>query len=352
MEPPDPETLANSHEPAVHSPAVQPPAVQPPAAQSRAAQSRAAKCQPLELEPLELAPAEAIQPKSTPPEPRQCDSMLCDSVLCDSVGLKQTIPQSFTSSPSHLWTATLGRISHDLIDLVLPPSCLCCHRSLDHSQSFLCAECLPTLGLIEHACLRCGAPLPKVVPETHGCLRCEGRSWSFKRAIAVGPYFGPLQKLVIAMKKLRHEATTLYFGRLLAARLQVTGTANEIDLIVPVPSHWWRRLIRKVSTAEVLAEAVANELHIPWTQQVVRRTRYTPKQGMLRAADRKNNVQGAFVAKLPSRWRNARILLIDDVLTSGSTANEVSRALLQAGAKDVIVGAIARALGDQRPNLV
>lgn len=337
MEPPDPDTLANSHEPAVHSPAAHSPAAQP----------RVAKCQPLELEPLELAPAEAIQPKSTPPEPRQCDS-----VLYDSVGLKQTIPQSFTSSPSHLWTATLGRLSHDLIDLVLPPSCLCCHRSLDHSQSFLCAECLPTLGLIEHACLRCGAPLPKVVPEPHGCLRCEGRSWSFKRAIAVGPYFGPLQKLVIAMKKLRHEATTLYFGRLLAARLQVTGTANEIDLIVPVPSHWWRRLIRKVSTAEVLAEAVANELHIPWTQQVVRRTRYTPKQGMLRAADRKNNVQGAFVAKLPCRWRNARILLIDDVLTSGSTANEVSGALLQAGAKDVIVGAIARALGDQRPNLV
>jgi predicted amidophosphoribosyltransferase len=161
-----------------------------------------------------------------------------------------------------------------------------------------------------------------------------------------------LQKLVIAMKKLRHEATTLYFGRLLAARLQVTGAASEIDLIVPVPSHWWRRLIRKVSTAEVLAETVANELHIPWTQQLVRRTRYTPKQGMLRAADRKHNVQGAFVAKLPSRWRNARILLIDDVLTSGSTASEVSRALLQAGAKEVMVGAIARALGDQRPNLV
>jgi len=246
------------------------------------------------------------------------------------------------------WISTWSRIPKDFVDLILPPSCLCCQRSLDDSKSFLCADCLPKLSLIHHACLRCGAPLPSVVPETEGCLRCRGRSWAFKRAIAVGPYCGPLQHLVIAMKKLRYEATTMYFGRLLAARLIATGIASEIDWIVPVPSHWWRRLIRKVSTAEVLAEAVGRELSIPWTRHFVRRNRYTPKQGMMRASERKVNVKGAFVAKIPTRWKGARILLVDDVLTSGSTAHEVSRVLLQAGAGEVIVGAIARALGDQR----
>lgn len=279
-------------------------------------------------------------------------STLADSTSCDSAEPSQIVSQPRDDSPNRNWTTTIGRLPHDLIDLLFPPSCLCCQRPIDHSQSFLCAECIPTLSLIDHACLRCGAPLPKVVPETNGCLRCQGRSWSFKRAVAVGPYYGQLQKLVIAMKKLRHEATTLYFGRLLAARLLATGVASELDLIIPVPSHWWRRLMRKVSTAEVLAEAVSRELHIPWSQQLVRRTRYTPKQGMMRAAERKANVQGAFLAKIPSRWQGARILLIDDVLTSGSTANEVSRALLHAGAKEVVVGAIARALGDQRSNFV
>lgn len=287
---------------------------------------------------------------TTPSSHNSCDSLIHPSAPHGIV--TATSPAEVSTDTKRPWARALAQIPHDLMDLLLPPSCLCCQRPLDHSQSFLCAHCLPSLSLIDHACLRCGAPLPKVVPETHGCLRCQGRSWSFKRAIAVGPYHGQLQKLVIAMKKLRHEATTLYFGRLLASRLMTTGAASEIDLIIPVPSHWWRRLVRKVSTAEVLAEAVARELHITWSRQMVRRTRYTPKQGMMRASERKVNVQGAFVAKLPKRWQGARILLIDDVLTSGSTANEVSRALLHAGAQQVIVGAIARALGDQRSSFV
>lgn len=270
----------------------------------------------------------------------------CDTEI-NAAELPPAKPKPKPKNPQR-WSTGILQFPKDLVDLLLPPSCLCCQKPLDQSQSFLCASCLPTLALIDHACLRCGAPLPKVVPETHGCLRCQGRSWSFTRAIAVGPYYGPLQKLVIAMKKLRHEATTLYFGRLLAARLIATGVAAEIDYIVPVPSHWWRRLIRKISTAEVLAEAVSRELNVPWTRHWVRRRRYTPKQGMMRAAERKANVQGAFVAHIPARLKGARVLLIDDVLTSGSTANEVSRALLQAGAKEVVVGAIARALGDQR----
>lgn len=154
------------------------------------------------------------------------------------------------------------------------------------------------------------------------------------------------------MKKLRHETTTLYFGKLLAARLMQTGVAQELDLIIPVPSHWWRRLVRKVSTAEVLAESVSSQLDIPWNSRFTWRVRHTAKQGMMRAADRKANVKGAFAAKLPSQWQGARILLVDDVLTSGSTANEVARVLLQAGAREVSVGAIARALGDQRTSFI
>jgi ComF family protein len=154
------------------------------------------------------------------------------------------------------------------------------------------------------------------------------------------------------MKKPRFETTTIYFGKLLAKRLVQTGLVNEIDLIIPVPSHWWRRVTRRISTAEILAETVACELDLPWTKKYVWRSRYTSKQGMLKATERGANVKGAFKAKFPRRVRNRRILLVDDVLTSGATANEVTRALLEAGAQSVMVGAIARALGDQKSILV
>jgi len=158
--------------------------------------------------------------------------------------------------------------------------------------------------------------------------------------------------MVIAMKKPRFETTTIYFGKLLAKRLVQTELVNEIDLIIPVPSHWWRRMTRRISTAEILAETVACELELPWSRNYAWRSRYTSKQGMLKAAERGANVKGAFKAKFPRKMLNQRILLVDDVLTSGATANEVTRALLDAGAQSVMVGAVARALGDQKSRLV
>lgn len=286
------------------------------------------------------------------PFPQAMNTMQLDLELDASAESSRDIGESRIKR----WLAAISRgfqnFTNDLLDLSLPPSCLVCKESLGDSTHFICQDCLPKLNLVQHGCLRCGSPLPKVVPETDGCIRCHGKHWSFQRAIAVGPYHGLLKNMVIAMKKPRFETTTIYFGKLLAKRLVQTELVNEIDLIIPVPSHWWRRMTRRISTAEILAETVACELELPWSRNYAWRSRYTSKQGMLKAAERGANVKGAFKAKFPCKMLNQRILLVDDVLTSGATANEVTKALLDAGAQSVMVGAIARALGDQKSRLV
>jgi ComF family protein len=238
----------------------------------------------------------------------------------------------------------------DLLDLTLPPKCVACQKLLSTSDALICQHCYSQLGLIHHGCLRCGAPLPAVVPETDGCLRCHGRKWSFQRAVALGPYSGLLQQLVIGMKQPYHETTTMYFGKLLAERVRACGVSEEIDLVIPVPSHWLRRLTRKISTAEVLAESIALTLQLPWSKKYVWRSRATRKQGTLRASERGENVKAAFRAKLPKRWEGASILLVDDVLTSGATASEAAKSLLDAGAGEVVVASVARALGEHKMN--
>ncbi|MEY4567072.1 MAG: hypothetical protein RLY14_2042 [Planctomycetota bacterium] len=245
----------------------------------------------------------------------------------------------------------LRGIAIDLLDLTLPPKCVACQNQLPTSDALICQHCYSQLGLIHHGCLRCGAPLPAVVPETAGCLRCHGRRWSFSRAVALGPYSGLLQQLVIGMKQPYHETTTMYFGKLLAERVRECGLSEEIDLVMPVPSHWLRRLTRKISTAEVLAESIALTLKLPWSKKYAWRSRATRKQGTLRASERGENVKAAFRAKLPKRWQGASILLVDDVLTSGATASEVAKSLLEAGAGDVIVASVARALGEHKMSL-
>ena len=246
---------------------------------------------------------------------------------------------------------SLRGIAMDLLDLTLPPKCVACQKLLSTSDALICQHCYSQLGLIHHGCLRCGAPLPAVVPETDGCLRCHGRKWSFSRAVALGPYSGLLQQLVIGMKQPYHETTTMYFGKLLAERVRACGVSEEIDLVMPVPSHWLRRLTRKISTAEVLAESIALTLKLPWSKKYAWRSRATRKQGTLRASERGENVKAAFRAKLPKKWIGASILLVDDVLTSGATASEVAKSLLEAGAGDVIVASVARALGEHKMNL-
>lgn len=171
------------------------------------------------------------------------------------------------------------------------------------------------------------------------CGLCRRGLSGFDAAYAYGLYDGQLRQMIRLLKygKVRTLAGPL--GRMLA-----TAAPREYayDLIVPMPMHWRRRWSRGFNQAELLARVVARSLGAPVTKNV-RRRKATPAQAGLTAHQRRSNMSGAFEIRTPTDFRGKRILLVDDVLTTGASAAACARALKQAGAIHVAVLTVARA---------
>ena len=141
-------------------------------------------------------------------------------------------------------------------------------------------------------------------------------------------------------------------GALIRAAVELMWTKVESqldgfapDVVVPVPQHWRDRVLKQNNSAEQMGRVLASKLKLPLRTGLLRKTRNTPRQSSLTPTDRRSNLRKAFAAKLPKRFQDKAILLVDDVLTTGSTAHECARALLDAGAQRVDVAVIARGLG-------
>ena len=132
-------------------------------------------------------------------------------------------------------------------------------------------------------------------------------------------------------------------GGLLAKCLE--DRVDRPDLIVPVPMHWSRRLVRGVNPAEVLVEVVAARLQVRSLRFALRCRRKTRKQGTLVPSERRRNVRGAYRVSAGYVIKGAHILVIDDVMTTGATADEVARVLSAAGAESVSLAVVARGTG-------
>ncbi|MGI9495065.1 MAG: ComF family protein [Mariniblastus sp.] len=144
------------------------------------------------------------------------------------------------------------------------------------------------------------------------------------------------------MKNQHDEPLTIQLGNLLANQLVDSDFFDNIDLITAVPTHWWRRFKRGFQAAEMLAETIARAVNRPFDPAILKCQRSTKKQGLLASTSRQKNVQNAFGVNRPVLIQGKNVLLIDDVMTTGATANEISRILLRSGVEKVYVGVIAR----------
>ncbi len=172
-----------------------------------------------------------------------------------------------------------------------------------------------------------------VVPNT-SCVRCETAGWRFSEVVTLGPYRGRLREAVILMKKRPFELLRRGFGELLASELALR-VQDSNPVLLSMPNHWSRTYLRRICHASSLARALSTKLEWPIVRGVVARTRKTAKQGMLSWSERSMNVRGAFRVRLAKRIEGRCVVLVDDVLTSGATANEVSKVLMRAGAAKV-----------------
>jgi ComF family protein len=170
------------------------------------------------------------------------------------------------------------------------------------------------------------------------CALCRSGLRGFDAAWCYGAYEGVLRKLIHLYKYGRIRPLARPLGRLLDAALPAD---ERFDLVAPMPLHWLRQYSRGFNQSDLLARAVAHTRGIPLVR-AVRRRRSTRPQAGLSNTRRRANVAGAFVVRDPRRVRGLRVLLVDDVMTTGATAGACAAALKRAGAKSVALLALAR----------
>lgn len=166
----------------------------------------------------------------------------------------------------------------------------------------------------------------------------------FDRATATGNYEGLLSELVLKMKNQKDDSLAVQLGNLMGYHLLEQGW-RDFDWVLPVPIFWSRRLIRGFQATEILTERVGRitSLQVHWG--IVQAVRRTAKQGTLSSSGRKTNVRDAFSVSKGINLRDKKLLLIDDVMTTGATVSEIARILKSQGAAEVSVAVVARATG-------
>lgn len=232
-------------------------------------------------------------------------------------------------------------------DLLFPPCCVFCRRDLrpNVGQPLLCQRCIDRFSLPRRACQRCASPLPDYWNEQAYCPSCQRRAYYFERVEALGEYGSELKQAVLWMKRLPFEPLTLAMGRVLGRHVAVNLATWRPDSVVPVPMHFWRRIRRGVQPSRILAGQVARSVGVPLAERLLRCRRNVRKQGTLSPDARFRNVRGAFSISAGYDINEKRLLLVDDIMTTGATASEAARVLRKAGAASVAVAVVARGVG-------
>lgn len=244
----------------------------------------------------------------------------------------------------------MEELSSDLLrgalDLIWPRECLSCRATLGGTREpWLCGTCraaLPLFGEDDPLCAVCSRALGPATA-TEGCPDCRRLRPRFEAVRAAGAYKGTLRRLIVGMKYARRPDRAWPLGEILAARLRDWGPATGAALLVPVPTTAAARRRRGFDPPERIAAEVARRLRIPLGAGVLAREGDPPPQASLPRGERLKAPRGTVRVLGPGAVAGRTVVLVDDVLTTGATANAAAKALLRAGAARVVVAVAARA---------
>ncbi len=230
--------------------------------------------------------------------------------------------------------------------LLFPPRCGLCGRGSDRGAAgVLCPECRTGLYLLRGpACAVCGRPAASGEP----CVTCRNARVAYERFRSAGLYEGRLKDCILAFKYEGRRPLARLLGGLLAEVITSSPDEWQFDCIVPVPLDRKRESERGFNQAAELARELGRLLRRRVVEGGLRRVRQVPPQTRLGRAEREKNVAGVFEAARRRELAGKRVLLVDDVFTSGATVRECATALSKAGVVGVLVLTVARTPGTAR----
>ncbi len=242
-------------------------------------------------------------------------------------------------------TTSLPGLLRQAVRFLLPVECAACHTPLvDDPIPYFCSGCWNTIAPPSPSrCARCDRPFVSPLATTyspqHVCQSCHERPPSYTKAWTLYPYRPPLQDAICLFKYGGKVSLATPLARLMIDRLP---PLDEIDLIIPVPLHAERLREREFNQSLLLADRIGRHLNIPVSCTALTRIAPAPPQTTLSRKERLNNLRGAFSVPRPESITSLRILLIDDVFTTGTTVNVCAKTLRKAGSGHVFVLTLGR----------
>jgi ComF family protein len=238
----------------------------------------------------------------------------------------------------------VSSLLRSVLDFALPPRCGGCGTIVDDVDSF-CAPCWRELDFLQGGCTRCGLPLQSTDAETCGaCLANPPRLDRIRAAVA---YDDISRSIALRLKYGRKTALARTMSRYMGP---LVGELPSNAVFVPVPLHRRRLWSRGFNQSAVVARELSRRTGIPVEVDALKRIRATPPLKGMAMRQRRRTVAGAFRANPMADLRGRPIILIDDVLTTGSTANACARVLKRAGAERVDLISWARVIGPSQVN--
>jgi ComF family protein len=248
---------------------------------------------------------------------------------------EQRIKKIFSAST--LWS--IPWMKH-LAGIFFPKACLVCGKETEDAD--LCGDCRKHVRYIEPPfCMRCGKPFISKEGISHRCMDCIKDKNRFVRARAVFEYSGAIPKLVQGFKFSDRVDLSSFFIKEMAGVYRRDFARSGIQAVVPVPLSGKRLKQRSYNQAMLLAMGLSRGFSVRCCPGILEKTRETPPQSTLLADKRRENVKGAYAVSDIHMLKGKKVLLVDDVITTGATVNACTAALMRAGIKQVYVLAAA-----------
>lgn len=233
----------------------------------------------------------------------------------------------------------MNSLIYALSNLIYPQKCCFCETRLNKDETLFCSSCLNKLVFLDNVCDFCGSHLNI----SGNCHVCSDNNFHFKKARSLYEFSPEIKSIIHELKYSENLKAAKFLAENVFEYLKKFKPFPQLDYIIPVPLHAVKKRKRGYNQSERITYYLSKKMKIPQIKNLITRNRFTDTQTQLNKSERKKNVTGAFTLRNKIIDKKVNILIVDDVFTTGSTLNAISKLLENRGFTGIYVLTIARA---------